>query len=325
MIDLGGVLVAIITGGRPALKERPTAELLGTLSAAGFSQVAWVMHERDAEGYERDEHEIVTYSEEWAHEYASSHWFEVNPPEPGGFYGAFVGREAACLEAERRGCWAVLQLDDNIDELSLVRGSRAGHHLVDEIGGLGFFGLVLAEVAAGTNGRMVGAQLQAVSAIQPMMARPGFPYSLFVERVGEGREEWWGPFEDDISHAMQYGQRADGATALVLPTLNYKKESKSKTGMRSRYNHSRSRQLQAIFPHSAKVGVRRGKANGRGEPRVFHTMKAGAVRNPLLITDHAIYEQARSRIRDAVNNWYERERDYMRVKVDGWVEKRREK
>lgn len=319
MTGLDGVLVAVITGGRPGLKERPTAKHLESIRAAGFSQIAWVMHERDAEGYERDENEVVTYSEEWAHDWAANHWFETTPPEAGGFYGAFVGREAACQEAERRGCWAVLQLDDNIASISLVRGSKAGSDTAVEIGGLGRFAEILADVVASTNGRMVGAQLQAVSAIESKMARPGFPYSCFVELVGEGREEWWGPFEDDISHAIQYGQRADGATALVVPTLNYIKESKSKTGMRAKYNHARSRQLQAIFPHSASVGVKRAKANGMGGPRVFHKMNAGAIRNPLVVNDWERYDAARAKVREAVEAWHRKEHEYLPVKVAKWA------
>lgn len=318
----GGVLVAVITGGRPKLGERPTARFLESLQASGFTQIAWVMHERDAEGYERDEHEVVTYDEEWAHDWAASHWFETEPPKAGGFYGAFVGREAACREAERRGCWAVLQLDDNINVLSVVRGSRAGQHVARDLGGMGRFAQILADVTASTNGRMVGAQLQAVASTESMMCRPGFPYSCFVERVGEGREPWWGPFEDDISHALQYGQRADGATALVVPSLNYKKESKSKTGMRANYNHARSRQLQAIFPHAASVGVRAAKANGMGGPRVFHKMGAGAVRNPLVVRDWETYNDARAKVREVVEAWHELEHEYLRVKVDGWLEAR---
>lgn len=317
-----GVLVAVITGGRSGLKERGTARHLAALREAGFSQIVWVMHERDAAEYERDEHEVVTYSEEWAHEWASSHWFEEVPPQAGGFYGAFVGREAACQEAERRGCWGVLQLDDNIEVLSVVRGSRAGQHTIRDGGGLGAFGRILADVCWSTNGWMVGAQLQAVASTESMMCRPGFPYSCFVERVGEGREEWWGPFEDDISHALQYGSRADGATALVVPTLNYKKESKSNTGMRANYNHARSRQLQAIFPQSASVGVRMAKSNGMGGPRVFHKMGPKAVRNPLRVTDWAVYDEARLMVRDLVEAWHEREHEYLHVKVDGWLEKR---
>lgn len=322
MIDKGGVLVAVITGGRPKLKERATAKHLEALRESGFDQIAWVMHERDAGSYERDENEVVTYSEEWAHEYAAAHWFEKDAPEPGGFYGAFVGREAACREAERRGCWAVVQLDDNIEVLAVARGSRAAKHVAKERGGMGLFVEILCAVAASTNGRMVGAQIQAVSNVEAKMCRPGFPYSLFVEKVGEGREPWWGPFEDDISHALQYGQRADGATALVVPLLNYIKESRSTSGMRAKYNHERSRQLQAVFPHSAKVGVRRAKANGQGGPRVFHTMKPGAVRNPLLVSDWRKYDEAREAMRELVEAWHEREHAYLPIKVGGWLESR---
>jgi len=58
---------------------------------------------------------------------------------------------------------------------------------------------------------MVGANLDAIPYVKLQIARAGFTYSMFVEKVGPGREPWYGPFEDDITHAFQYGIRADGA------------------------------------------------------------------------------------------------------------------
>ena len=40
--------VAIISGGRPKLKQRPTARLLAPLKDAGIKNIAWVVSEKDA-------------------------------------------------------------------------------------------------------------------------------------------------------------------------------------------------------------------------------------------------------------------------------------
>lgn len=297
----GGLLVAVISGGRPKLKERPTARFLADLAGSGVAGITWVVAEKDADDYERDQHDLTVYSDEWAEEYADTHWLRPTPYERGTFYGAFVGREAACLEAEKRGCWGVLQLDDNIIALLMLRQTTTGAAMIGRNGGLALFVDHLAAVALSTNGRMVGAQLSAVTPSIEPASRPGFPYSCFVEKVGEGREHWVGPFEDDITHAFQYGTRADNATALVVSHLQYRKESKSKSGMRSAYNHERSVQLQRCFPESAKLVIKSTKANGiTGDDtaRVFHQMKAGAIRNPQTITDHDLYGRYKKRVEE---------------------------
>lgn len=303
------------------MKQRPTAKFLADLKAAGFTQICWVVAERDAHGYERDEHEMVVYPDRWAEEYAASHWMNTTPYEPGTFYGAFVGREYACLEAERRGCWGVLQLDDNIVRLVLAKSSIAGDRVVQDNGGMGLFADLLAAVTLATNGRMVGAHLTSANKEKVQLARTGFPYSCFIEQVGEGREHWYGPFEDDITHAFQYGTRYDGATALVLPMLRYQKESKSKTGMRGKYNHERSVNLHRIFPESAKVTAMATKSNGRrGEDneRVFHKMKAGAIRNPLLVHEREMYVGARDELARIL-------RDFLRGQAEGNADKVRKR
>ncbi|MDK8505555.1 hypothetical protein QP957_10750 [Corynebacterium accolens] len=257
------------------------------------------MSEKDAPHYEKDDNELAVYPMEWAEKYAAEHWMNPKPYEPGSFFGAFVGREWACLEAERRGCWGVLQLDDNIISTTAVAQDSAGEATLRAHGGMSFMADILAGVALSTNGRMVGAQLTSVITNQAKVSRPGFPYSCFIERVGEGREHWYGPFEDDITHAFQYGTRADNSTALVVPMLRYRKESKSKSGMRSKYNHERAVQLQRIFPESAKIVAKSTKSNGvRGDgmARVFHQMQAGAIRNPQVILDRGLYGKVRDRV-----------------------------
>lgn len=313
-----GLLIAVITGGRPELKQRPTGKFFRDLKDAGFNNIVWVVSERDAHGYEQDEHEMVVYPNEWAEEYAATHWMNTTPYEPGTFYGAFVGREYACLEAERRGCWGVMQLDDNIINLNVMRTGKAGKETAEEAGGLGMFADVLAAVTLSTNGRMVGAQLGSIPQPQLKISRPGFPYSCFIEQVGDGREHWYGPFEDDITHALQYGERAEEGTAIVVCPLCYAKESKSNTGMRSRYNHERAVNLHRIFPQAAKIVAKSTKSNGirgEGNARVFHQMYANAIATPQVITDRDRYRKVRDYLTEQAHIFAAKRRHYNQVKV----------
>ena len=164
---------------------------------------------------------------------------------------------------------------------------------------------------------MVGANLSSMGSPQIGVSRPGFPYSCFIERVGEGREHWFGPFEDDITHAFQYGTSAESGTALVCPMVQYAKESTSKSGMRSRYNHERSVNLHRIFPESAKVVAMATKSDGRKESggRVFHKMRNGAIRNPQVITDRELYGQIRERLQGLFNEYLAMRKEHNRQKV----------
>lgn len=316
--ERAGVLVAVISGGRPELKQRPVHRLLPAADGAVMETV-WVVSDADAETYEEDPgHPLAVYPREWAEEYAAAHWMLPTPPEPGGFLGAFPGREWACREAERRGCWAVLQLDDNIDTWAFLRRSGHSMQFTNRAGGLALFLDLFAAVALATNARTVGAQLDSVSPSSNQarqIARPGFPYSCFLERVGEGREEWYGPFEDDITHSLQYGARHDGATAAVMPLLHYHKEPKSKSGMRQHYNHTRAVQLQRCFPQAADIAVRRKHSNGRGEARVFHQLRRGAIRNPLVVRDQARYAAVGDTLTTLIGQWYEGEERSNREKA----------
>jgi hypothetical protein len=243
----------------------------------------------------------------------------VEDPDPdAGFYGAFPGREWACREAERRGYWGVLQLDDNIETLRFMRGSGASIQFVWNKGGMGLYADLLTGIARSTNAATVGAQLAAVIPSRSesrQIVRPGFPYSCFIEKVGPGREEWYGPYEDDITHAFQYGNRADGVTSAVMPLLTYAKENKSKTGMRAKYDSTRSVQLQRMVPESAKIGIRQTRSNGKGDPRVFHTMAPGAIRNPVTISDPAQFGRVKDRLQDLIREWFELEKESNRAKV----------
>lgn len=295
---LEGVLVAVISGGRNALKSRPTAGMLRQAENAG-AQVAWIVSERDAPGYERDRYPVETYTSEWAFDYASKHWTDtLKSPDPHGFLGAFVGREAACVEAERRGCWAVMQLDDNIIRLGVIQaGHPFGHEVATRNGGLALHLDMLAGIARATNMSMVGAQLCSIGLGDrtqiPKIARTGYPYSCFIEKVGAGREHWFGPFEDDIMHSMQYGLSPLDVTAGVFPNLRYlKAHGNDKTGMRKHYNHTRAVALQRMFPQIADIAVRATHSNGRGSPRVFHRM-TNRFHSPIRVVDADLLGQVK--------------------------------
>lgn len=305
-----GLLVAVITGGRPELKQRPTRKLIENLKEAGVADVVWVVSEKDAPGYEHDDNDLCVYPMDWAEKYASEHWMQPTPYEPGTFFGAFVGREWACLEAERRGCWGVLQLDDNISSVMLANNTKTGLSIAKEQGLMAAVMGSLAAVALSTNGHMVGAQLASIGKIDKKLSRTGFPYSCFIEKVGDRREHWYGPFEDDITHAFQYGKRADNTTAIIVTVWKYMKEFKSKSGMRNNYNNERAVQLQRIFPESASLVIQRTSSNGvggnKGARRVFHKMSQGAIRNPHTVLDRDLYLRFKNHIHHLMDEYVQK-------------------
>jgi len=294
---LARVLPCVISGGRPSLRERPVHKFLHSLHNVTADPV-WVVRDDDAAGYQRDDHEVAAYERGWAEEYARQHWTDVRPMTPGGFLGPFPGREFACRLAEERGCWAVLQLDDNIDELALWKLSATTVRIARQQGGLALFADTLAAVLLSTSAAMAGAQLTAVSSPQDLrhFTRAGYPYSLFAERTRPGRPPWLGPSEDDILHALQYATSAAPVTAAVVLPLRYKKERASTTGLRAWYDHDRSAGLQRMFPEAAQITVKTSHANGQGTGRVFHTMRPLGRYAPLTIADRPLYEAARERI-----------------------------
>jgi hypothetical protein len=304
--SLAGILPVVISGNRPLLSHRSTSRLLAPLRGVTADPV-WLVRDDRAAEYQRDGYEVATFPRDEAEAFAAEHWIGPDAYEPGGFLGCFTEREWACRLAAERGCWAVLQLDDNIKVIKLFGGYRVFRSAATSRGGLAFFADLLAAVTLATNSRMTGAKLDSLNPVaEPeTFARPGFPYSLFLERVDVAdREPYFGPIEEDILHAYQYGARPDAATAtLVLPLL-YQKEHKvsARSGMRPFYdNQRRSAGLQAVAPEMASVGIRASHSNGRGGRRVFHRMERGAIRTPLVVTDRPLFDAARaccSAIRD---------------------------
>jgi len=312
-----GLLVAVISGGRPKLEQRKTTALLHNLDGFG-ADVIWCVAEHEAEAYESDGREIVTYPTDWAFDYARAHWTDMREPTDevlmkGGLGSA--GRQFAGDEAERRGCWGVLQLDDNILCLSVGRGSKSSLDYARNNGGLALFADLLGAVTLSTNSRMTGAQLQSVAREPAVIARPGIPYSVFIEQVGPGREEWLGPCEHDIIQAFKYSHRADGVTAAIVSPIRYQKCGSVAGGFRSIYDHSRSAGLQRMFPEVAKIGIRRSYSNGRGGARIFHTMQPGAVRNPLRVHDRELMGRAKAKLEGLLRDWHPQQIADNRAKI----------
>ena len=62
LVDPAEVLVAVITGNRPRLEQRPTRLILDRLEAAGYANIEWVVRENHAPEYERDHRPLNVYS-----------------------------------------------------------------------------------------------------------------------------------------------------------------------------------------------------------------------------------------------------------------------
>lgn len=332
----GGLLAAVVTGGRPELNRRQVRKFLPMLEGLGCQDIVWVAVDRDAERYERDDYPLVTYPLDWAVQYTKEHLTDVQLTDEQILRGglASAGREYACLEAERRGCWGVLQLDDNIVRLSCPRGGKAAIDMVWERGGMAMFADLIAAVTLSTNSRITGAQLDAVVASQPIVARAGYAYSLFIERCGPGREHWYGPMEHDIIQCLQYGTRPDGATTALMPLLRYMKlpdkvsatgskkvidveerdKHRSGGGMRAIYDNTRSVGLQRMFPQYAAIKAMTTHSNGRGDPRLFHQMKP--MPNKLKVEDPELFGQVKDYFQDYLAEWKDRHRGELQMKVE---------
>lgn len=298
--DLAGILPVVISGNRPLLGHRATHRLLAPLRGVTADPV-WLIRDEFADLYERDGHEIVTYSRADAEEYAARNWIGPDPYAPGGFLGCFTEREWACRIAAERGCWAVLQLDDNIARPYYSVGYGVAADAVVERGGLAMYADVLAAVTLSTNSRMTGACLASVSPQnhRTTFARAGYPMSLFVERVDlPDRPPYCGPIEEDILHCFEYGDRPDDGTAAIVIPLCYQKEHvvSARSGMRKAYqNQRRSAGLQRVAPEAIKSVVKRTHSNGKaGHARIFHQMKSGSIRTPLVVRDQPLFDAARN-------------------------------
>jgi|SRR5215831_7704310 len=316
---LAGILPVAISGNRPALRDRKTARFLGSLVGVTADPV-WLVRDDRAGGYDRDGFEVATFPADWAEEFAAGHWIgDVPYAGPGGFLGCFTEREAAVRLAAERGFWAVLQLDDNLARLGAFFGGQPGVEVVRRRGGLGFYADILAAVTLATNSKMTGASLDAVhpGSQVGVFARAGFPYSLFIERADREDERlpYFGPIEEDILHAYQYGSGADDATAALVLPLHYRKDMSVGGGMRPGYaDHKRTVGIQRVAPDAVKLGVRAKHANGRGGPRVFHTLRPWAW-TPLAVYDEPLYLAAADVMREVAGEVMAEHRENCAAKV----------
>lgn len=297
------LLVQVITGGRPNLKERHTAKLLNEV--AKVADVEWCIREDHVDGYELDEFPMNVYTTDFANEFARTHWrHPVTKWEPGGFFGAFPGREWACRSAAERGYDAVIQLDDNIVNIGPVGASRACYR--EGITTISEQFSILAELSASTNASMLGFQLNSVVPRRSApVLRPGYPYSLFIEKVGPGRLPYYGPFEDDIMHALEYSLHGGPQrTAAVIDSLTYKKDHASKTGMRGHYNPLRGLEIARRYRKNVKlVEAPRSSSPVETERGVRHHLNTRGF-SPVRVIDRDRYTPVAERLSDIVRNGY---------------------
>lgn len=293
------LLVQVITGGRPLLSERPTSKLLPEL--AEIADVEYCIREDHIEGYETDGFAFNPYTVDFANEYARTHWrHPMAEWSPGGFFGAFPGREWAALSAERRRYDAVLQLDDNITHVGPVYATRDSYR--EGITSIAEMSSILAELSASTNASMLGMQLNTVIAPkQARILRAGYPYSFFIEKVGPGRLPYFGPFEDDIMHALEYALHGGpGRTAAVVDSLTYRKEPSSKSGMRSHYNPHRGMEIARRYRKNVKIIETKRTSNPvETEKGIRHVLNTKGF-TPVRIEDSKRYRAASRRLAEIV-------------------------
>lgn len=310
------VLVSIITGGRPELDARPTRRFIESMHLAGFSDFEWVIRADHAPGYETDDVPLNVYPVEWASEFARTHWRHPTAVwEPGGFFGAFPGREWAMQSAEERGFDAVLQLDDNVDVIGLLNANQPAFRSALDPGVLLH---LLVELALSTNSYMTGAQLSSVvpKGLTTLM-RPGYPYSVFVERTGPGRMPYFGPFEDDIMHALEYALHGGPhRTASVVDVIRYNKEHKARTGgMRSQYDTRRGLEIANRYPENVRIGMGPRTSGSKDAARgVRHFLNTRGF-TPVTVTDPDRFTAADHALRDGVQAALDAKREWDQGKI----------
>lgn len=309
------VLISIITGGRPALADRTTRQFLPALKAAGFTDAEWVLREDHVAQYEPDDTPLNVYPVDWASEFARTHWRHPTAEwVHGGFFGAFPGREWAMRSAEERGYDAVLQMDDNVTTLALLNSTQPAYQEALDAGSLL---AILRDLALSTNSYMTGAQLNSIlpTGLVAVM-RPGYPYSVFVEKTGPGRMPYYGPFEDDIMHALEYARHGGpGRTATVVDVIRYNKEYKGKGGMRTQYNAARGLEIARRYPENARIALGSKSSSPRDTERgVRHFLNTKGF-TPVRVLDEALFLDANQRLRDglAVASTLKREQDRRKI------------
>lgn len=298
LVDPATVLIAVITGNRPRLEQRPTRLLLDRLEAVGYLNVEWVVRENHEPLYERDHRPLNVYSNVFTTTYARDHWRHPKAKwAPEGFMGAFPGREHVMRDAARRGFKHVLQLDDNVTTMAPVLVANRAEETT-RVSWAECVNVLLG-LAASTNAAMCGMQITAVPPNKAVpVIRTGYPYSVFVETITPHRVPYYGPFEDDIMHALDYALSSSPATAAVVPGLTYNKESKPASGgMRAHYTAERGLGLVQHFPKNASlVEGRRTSATNDLERGIRHRLNTSGF-TPVQVTEDALYGRSRDALR----------------------------
>lgn len=296
------VLVCILTGGRPQLADRPTARLVEPIMAdGGFEAVEWVIREDHVDAYEHDDLPMNVYPRSFSDAYSRMNWWHpAEQWDAGGFQGVFPGREWAMRTAEERGFDAVLQLDDNVAQLGIMNVNSPEGQIRSE----GWACRQLTEIVASTNVMMCGMQLNSVPFKEYTILRPGFPYSVFVERTGPGRMPYHGPFEEDIMQAMEYGLHGGpNRTVGVTDVLRYVKKSGGTTGMRSRYGGHRGLEISRRYPENARIAPgRRTSSVQDGSRGIRHYLRTTGF-TPIRVTDRERLDTVLQALRAAADEF----------------------
>lgn len=309
------ILIAVISGLRPLPSDRITERWLPELAPLG--DIEFVVREDQAEGYVMDPPPGVTYtlnpySVSWADEYARTHWRHPRAEFiPGGFHGAFTGREWAMHTAAERGYDVVIQLDDNIQTVGVISSTRT--HNWPGMSRLPI-AQTLIDFTQSTNLRMVGMNLSSSVPTAALPAvRTGFPYSFFAERV-DGRNHYHGPFEDDIMQAMEYGLYGP-STAGLVPGFAYAKESHSTTGMRAKYDNTRGLELPKRYPKNARLIYTR-KTSSPLDKRmgVRHFLNTSGF-TPIRVRDRELFDATVASVSEQVTRTHARIAEVNREKI----------
>lgn len=310
------ILICIITGGRPELKDRPTRKLIPVFSS--LADVEYVIREDHAPDYEPDPNiPLNVYSLDFANKYARTHWRHPRTQfQPDGFHGAFTGREWAMRSGEARGYDLVLQLDDNIQTANPVQATRLGRKPGWESRFLESV-RVTAEISMSTNLAMLGHQLASIAPQREVSSvRVGYPYSFFFEKTGPGRMPYYGPFEDDIMHTLEYALNGGrNRTSGLIPMFTYAKESGSKTGMRKHYNAERGLEISRRYPNNVKLTESvKSTAPGTRERGVRHMLNTRGF-TPIRVTDKERFLSAQKDLVTLVTESHELFKSYFRDKI----------
>jgi hypothetical protein len=215
--------------------------------------------------------------------------------------------------AEERGYDAVLQLDDNVDRLGLLNALYPTYRAAMTPGRM--IGLLI-ELSASTTATMLGMQISSVPPTKLDTVRPGYPYSVFIERTGTVRMPYYGPFEDDIMHALEYALHGGAnRTAALCSFMTYHKESKSRTGMRQHYDPTRGLEIARRYPQNVSLRVSRRTSSVSDTSRgVRHILRTRGF-TPVRVTDRERFLSAEREIRAATQDAVRRQRDSIRVKI----------